>query len=516
METLGASFTIDITSLKAGLAQANRLIRESESEFKAAAAGMDDWTKSQDGLEKKIKSLTEITGLQQKKVDALRLEYDRLIAGGLDPASAKATSLRTQINKETEALNKSKAELDKQTSALEAMTSASDETEGATETLTETVERQQSKLDTLKEKYKNVVAEQGKTSDEAQDLAGQISELSGELKENKDKLNDAADAADDLDQSLEETSSGGLTTFGVALGNLAADLIASCINKMRDLISTTIEVGRTFDTSMSKVGALSGATAEELEMLRETAKEYGSQTQFSASESADALSYMALAGWDAEQSASALGGVLNLAAASGMDLASASDMVTDYLSAFGMTAEQSGYFADLLAYAQANANTTTAGLGDAFKNCAANMNAAGQDVETTTALLSMLANQGLKGSEAGTALAAVMRDMTAKMKDGAIQIGDTSVQVMDANGNYRDMTDILADVEAATQGMGDAEKASALQTTFTSDSIKGLNLILNAGTDEARAFEEELRNSGERRKKQQKPCRTTSAETSPA
>lgn len=256
-----------------------------------------------------------------------------------------------------------------------------------------------------------------------------------------------------------------------------------------------IKVGSDFESAMSNVAAISGATGDDLQMLKDTAKEMGATTQFSATKAANALSYMALAGWDANQSAAALPGVLNLAAASGMELASASDMVTDYMSAFGMSCEQSGYFADMLAYAQSNANTTAELLGESYKNCAANMAAAGQDVETTTSLLAMMANQGLKGSEAGTALAAVMRDLTAKMSDGAIKIGDTSVAVQDANGNYRDLTDILQDVESATNGMGDAEKAAALSSTFTADSIKGLNLILNAGVSNAADFENQLRNS---------------------
>lgn len=488
-ETLGANFSIDITQLKAGLAAANRAIRESESEFKAAAAGMGDWTKSQEGLEKRIATLNRTADIQSAKVAALKKEYDRLIAEGLDPTSAKATNLRTQINNETAALEKSKAEIAKQTAELEKM-------QTKTESLTDKVKRQETELADLKKRYTEVAAAQGKNSDEAKALAQEISDLSGDLKENKKQLKDAADAADDLDQSFEKTEKGGLASFAVALGNLAANLITAAISKMKDLISNTIEVGKTFEKSMSNVQAISGASADEMELLTATAKEYGSTTQFSASEAADALGYMALAGWDANKSASALGGILDLAAASGMELASASDMVTDYMSAFNMTADKSAYFADVLAYAQGNANTTAAGLGEAFKNCAANLNAAGQDFETTTALLSMMANQGLKGSEAGTALTAVMRDMTAKMKDGKIAIGDASVEVMDAQGNYRDLTDILADVEKAVGGMGDAERATALQSTFTADSIKGLNLILNAGTDEAAKFEDELRKSG--------------------
>ena len=126
-ETLGASFSIDVTALKAGLTQANRLIRESESEFKAAAAGMDNWSDSEEGLTAKIKSLNSITDIQRKKVDALQEEYDRLIAEGLDPASREAVELRTKINNETAALNKNEAELKKQTKALEELGDATED-----------------------------------------------------------------------------------------------------------------------------------------------------------------------------------------------------------------------------------------------------------------------------------------------------------------------------------------------------------------------------------------------------
>lgn len=304
-------------------------------------------------------------------------------------------------------------------------------------------------------------------------------------------------AGDDTDFKEKVNGLGKTVQSGVGkLGNVAKTAAVGIGGAMVAIGGYAIKVGSDFESAMSNVAAISGATGDDLQMLKDTAQEMGATTQFSATEAANALSYMALAGWDANQSASALPGVLNLAAASGMELASASDMVTDYMSAFGMSCEQSGYFADMLAYAQSNANTTAELLGESYKNCAANMAAAGQDVETTTSLLAMMANQGLKGSEAGTALAAVMRDLTAKMSDGAIKIGDTSVAVQDANGNYRDLTDILQDVESATNGMGDAEKAAALSSTFTADSIKGLNLILNAGVSNAADFENQLRNSG--------------------
>lgn len=264
---------------------------------------------------------------------------------------------------------------------------------------------------------------------------------------------------------------------------------------MAEMARQIVETGQKFEYSMSNVAALSGATGDELGALEAKAREMGASTTFSASEAADALGYMALAGWDANESMEGLPGVLSLAQAGQMDLAAASDLVTDYLSAFGMEADETTRMVDVLAYAQANANTTVDGLGMAFKNVAANAHAAGMDVETTSAAISMMANQGLKGSEAGTALSAVLRDMTAKASDGAIAIGDQTVAIADSQGNYRDFTAILGDVAAATEGMGEQEKAAALMTTFTADSIKGLNLMLNAGADEMASFRDELYNS---------------------
>lgn len=293
-------------------------------------------------------------------------------------------------------------------------------------------------------------------------------------------------------ESAAKKSGDGFTVLKGILANLATAGIAVAAGAVKDFCSEVVEIGQTFETSMSKVSALSGATGDDLATLEAKARELGASTTFSASQAADALGYMALAGWDTEQMLAGVGSVLTLAQAGEMELAAASDLVTDYLSAFNMEASETARMVDVLAYAQANANTTVEGLGMAFKNCAANANAAGMDVETTSAAISMMANQGLKGSEAGTALNAVLRDMTAKMEDGAIAIGEQSVAVMDAEGNYREFTDILADVQEATNGMGDAEKAAALQSTFTADSIKGLNLMLNAGADEMVGFRDEL------------------------
>lgn len=340
-----------------------------------------------------------------------------------------------------------------------------------------------------------------RAAEDAGESIDSLSESTESLGDSVDGLGDG-DGLDNLGESAEEAGSsmgeaeGKANSLADSLKKLFAVIsMAAVLSQVGKYASDAIDIGKDYTAMMSEVQALSGATGSDLALLENAAREYGATTVFSATEAAEALKYMSLAGWDAQQSSSALGGVLNLAAAGGMELGQASDMVTDYLSAFGMQAQDSAYFADMLAYAQANSNTSAEQLGEAYRNSAANLNAAGQDVETVTSMLEAMANQGYKGSEAGTALTAVMRDITNNMEDGAIKIGDTSVAVSDAQGNFRDLTDILLDVEKATDGMGEAERAAALGATFTADSTKGLNLMLNEGIENIAGYEEALRSS---------------------
>lgn len=437
---------------------------------------------------------------QESVLASLERGYADFVLTGAE-GTEEAQALAQQIQTLSSELDDNKGSLEAAQDAAEKLASGMNKTESEADQLRGTISQQESTLQQLKEKYVALQLSEGDTTDESKELARQIDSLSSELQDNKQKLADAERAADQFDNSLEDLDDSakladqGFTVFKATLANLAADVIRNAIQAVKDLASNVIELGTNFSSTMSEVAALSGATGDELERLEATAREYGATTTFSATESAEALKYMALAGWDVEQSTSALGGVLNLAAASGMELGAASDMVTDYLSAFAMEADRASYFADILAYAQAHSNTSAEQLGEAYKNCAANLNAAGQDVETVTSMLEGMANQGYKGSEAGTALSAMMRDITKNMKNGAIQIGDTTIAVQDAQGNYRDLTDILGEVENAVDGMGSAERAAALSSTFTADSTKGLNLLLNEGIDNIAGYEDALRGS---------------------
>lgn len=436
---------------------------------------------------------------------SVRMTLQDDVSGKMQKITASARTAATQFSNAGKAMD-SAFRSSAATSFASQAGSAFDSVESDAEALGNAIDEAVSGLESISagdtRGMGSAFSEAASSADDLSDSASRASEsvddladATGDLGDGADGMDSLAGQVDDAGSSMEEASSKAINLSGALKTLFAVVSAAAIMGQVKDFAADSIELGKNYTSVMSEVAAISGASSSDLAMMEDTARQYGATTVFSASEAAEALKYMSLAGWDAQQSTSALGGVLNLAAASSMGLGEASDMVTDYLSAFGMEASQSTYFADMLAYAQSNSNTTAAQLGEAYKNAAANMHAAGQDVETTTSLLEAMANQGRKGSEAGTTLGAMMRDITAKMDDGAIKIGETSIAVQDASGNFRDMTDILTEVGEATEGMGSAQRAAALSSVFTDDSIKGVNMVLAEGMDKVAGYEESLRSA---------------------
>lgn len=257
----------------------------------------------------------------------------------------------------------------------------------------------------------------------------------------------------------------------------------------------SITAGMQFADSMSRVQALSGATGKDLNSLEEMAKRMGRETQFSASQAADAMGYMALAGWDTNQMLAGLGPMLDLAKAGSMDLARASDIVTDTMSMFGLKATEAGHATDVFAFAQANSNTNVEQLGEAMKYAGASASSMGMSIEETTSFLAAFANQGIKGSMAGTTMEAMMRDLTSRAEDGALAIGDMNIELYDQEGNFRGLLPIMQEVEQATADMSDAERRNALSKYFQQESLRGVNLALNEGMDKIAGYNDSLSNN---------------------
>ena len=245
--------------------------------------------------------------------------------------------------------------------------------------------------------------------------------------------------------------------------------------------TASVKTAADFEAAMSKVAAVSGATGSDLEALSKKAREMGSKTKFSASEAAEAMNYMAMAGWKTEDMLSGIEGVMNLAAASGEDLATTSDIVTDALTAFGLSAQDSGHFADVLAAASSNANTNVSMMGETFKYCAPIAGALGFSVEDTAEAIGLMANAGIKSTQAGTSLRTIMTNLSGEVKICGENIGEVTVATTNADGSMRDLSDILADCRTAFSGLSESEKAAAAESLVGKNAMSGFLALMNAG-----------------------------------
>ncbi len=245
--------------------------------------------------------------------------------------------------------------------------------------------------------------------------------------------------------------------------------------------TASVKTAADFESAMSKVAAVSGATGSDLDALSKKAREMGSKTKFSASEAAEAMNYMAMAGWKTEDMLSGIEGVMNLAAASGEDLATTSDIVIDALTAFGLSAQDSGHFADVLAAASSNANTNVSMMGETFKYCAPIAGALGFSVEDTAEAIGLMANAGIKSTQAGTSLRTIMTNLSGEVKICGENIGEVTVATTNADGSMRDLSDILADCRTAFSGLSESEKAAAAESLVGKNAMSGFLALMNAG-----------------------------------
>ena len=242
-----------------------------------------------------------------------------------------------------------------------------------------------------------------------------------------------------------------------------------------------VKTAADFDSAMSQVAAVSGATGKDFDNLRNKAREMGSKTKFSATEAAEAMNYMAMAGWKTEDMLDGIEGVMNLAAASVEDLATTSDIVTDALTAFGLSAKDSGHFADILAAASSNANTNVSMMGETFKYCAPIAGALGFSAEDTAEAIGLMANAGIKSSQAGTTLRTIMNNLAGEVKISGKAIGDVTIATTNADGSMRDLSDILADCRSAFGNLTESEKAQAAESLVGKNAMSGFLALMNAG-----------------------------------
>lgn len=258
--------------------------------------------------------------------------------------------------------------------------------------------------------------------------------------------------------------------------------------------TAAIKTGANFESSMSNVAAISGATGDELKSLTDKAKEMGAKTKFSASESADAFSYMAMAGWKTADMLDGIEGIMNLAAASGEDLATTSDIVTDALTAFGLSASDSTHFADILAKASSNANTNVGMMGETFKYVAPVAGALGFSAEDCATAIGLMANSGIKASQAGTSLRSIFTRMAKPTKEVQGAMDALGISLTKSDGSMKSLNEIMVDLRKGFSGLTQDQKAQMAAALGGQEAMSGLLAIVNASDDDFNKLSDSIAN----------------------
>lgn len=260
-------------------------------------------------------------------------------------------------------------------------------------------------------------------------------------------------------------------------------------------LTDTVNTYKDFQAAMSNIKAISGASGSEFDMLTSKAEEMGSTTKFTATEAAEAFNYMAMAGWNAQQMTDGIEGILNLASASGEDLATTSDIVTDALTAFGLKASDAGHFSDVLAQASSSANTDVGMMGETFKYVASMAGSLGYSIEDVALMTGLMANSGIKSTQAGTALNAVLTRLATNTNGAADSIQELGVNFYDSAGNARPLATVIGELREATQGMNQEQKTSLANTVAGMEAQKGLMAILNASEEDYNKLADSINNA---------------------
>lgn len=363
-----------------------------------------------------------------------------------------------------------------------------------TRELSQAVKESKANVAALKAKYQEAARASGVNSKKAAQLrqeysrqADNLNYLQNELDQTRDKYREmiavSKSSVGRLGQTFSEIGPK-IKSIGDSMKSVGRNMSLHVTAPIVAGFGAAMKKSIDFDDTMRKVKATSGATGDEFNQLRTKALQMGRDTKFTASESAEAMNYMALAGWDTKDILKGVGGVMDLAAASGEDLASVSDIVTDNLTAFGMKAKDSTHFADVLAQTSSKANTDVRGLGDAFKYAAPVAGALGYTVEDTSIAIGLMSNAGIKGEKAGTALRTMFTNLskpTKAMKDEMDKLG---ISITDSNGEMLPMRDVLDQLRGKMGGLSKDQQAAAASTIFGKEAMSGALAVINASDED--------------------------------
>lgn len=488
MKTIGANIVLDgEQAYREALKNIASDQKKLSSEMQLTAAQFSGQQNSLDALQKKYATLGDMVEKQKDKIS--------VYASALESAKDAQKAAAENVDKYEKELAEARKELDN-------LKNSSDATEDAIAAQAEEVNRLENAYkeagDELQKSERDINYWQTSLNSAEADLIGLEKELdkTGDyLEEAKTSTDHSAKSIDELGNEIDDTDEK-TSIFGETLKSaLASDAIVAAVRAItgaiKDMAEQAISVGSSFEAAMSQVAATMGMTVEDIEggsdayqLLADAAKECGATTKYSASQAAEALNYLALAGYSAEKSAETLPKVLNLAAAGGLDLATASDMVTDAMAALSMQTSELDKFIDEMAVTSQKSNTSVRQLGEATLVAAGAVASTKMDLETMNAELGVLANNGIKGAEGGTHLRNVLLSLASPTDNAAEVLKNLRIKTEDANGGMRNLSDILYDLNVAMEHMGSAEKTRTIATIFNKTDIAAVNALLKGTTGE--------------------------------
>lgn len=471
-ENVTTKFKVDISDLKSNIAEANRQLKTAQAEMKNATAGMDKSEKTVDSLSAQIAAQSKIVEAEEKKLAALKSEMERYNAR-IKEGDRVIADLTEKHRKAAAAYGAESAEAKKYEKQLQDAQKAQERNKTAAENLNVQIINQDTKV---------------------KEAAASVNRYKTQLTELESGEKKTAEATKDLGDTAKDTTDGGLDAFAVALGNLAANVISKLLDKMGELVTQTIEVGKGFESGVSQIAATMGKAVDdaEIEQLSDKAKELGKNTQFSASQAAEGLNILAMAGLSADEQIAGIEDVLNLAAAGGLTLANSASYLTGVVNGFGDSIDNAGVYANLMAQGATLAKTNVNDLGAALSGSAANAKSYGQTAEGTTLSLLRLAQQGIVGSEAATTLNRAMTDLYAPTDSAKKALDALGVSAYDSSGNARDFNDVVADLKVAFSGMVEEEANATKNAIFTTNGLNAFNKMIVSSDEELEKFTDGL------------------------
>lgn len=513
-----------------------------DSRLKLVQSEFSGQQNTMEALRAKAKALAEVQAAQAEKVNTLKEAYNNA-KSALDEYASKNESLKQSLTQNEEALaklsdetksagtqwNDYKQKLAEAENKLKELKNATGDTADEQNELEKEITETKAAMAKLEEETDGAASAAGDLLRENKELNSELqtneayldsaqratnnwekqlntaqvklNQTNAEIEKNEKYLDEASKAADgcatsidEMGKEAKEAGDQGTQAFKSMSEAVTALGLIEGVKKLAESLKSCVDVAADFQYQMATVKSLSGATGEEFDSLTSRAKTLGATTSFTATQAGEAMEYMALAGWNTKDMLEGVNGVMALAAAATMDLGTASDIVTDNLTAFNMTAKDSNRFADQLAYAMSKSNTNVEQLGESYKYCAATSTQLGYSMEDTTAALMVMANAGIKGSSSGTALASIMTRLGNDVSDCRTMLRGYGIEVYDTTGKARALSEILDDMKGIWEKLTDEEKSALAYTVAGKTAQAQLMTVLGESTGAFEEYAEGLRN----------------------